>query len=88
MLAISQVIVFPLLGYKIYNSCKAIGYAMKSRPAFAMFNFSRLWSEAREFNRKANDELIRRALRTYRYFIGYMIFSFLFVVIAAAINNS
>lgn len=79
-LAISQFMVFPYLGYKIYNRCKAIGYEMKSRPAFAIFNTSRLWSEARQFNKNANDESIKKALRIYRLYWGYIILSFFFVI--------
>jgi hypothetical protein len=86
-LAISQFFILPFLGYKIYNRCKEIGYEMKSRPAFALFNTSNLWSEARKFNQKENDEIIKKALTNYRYFWIYALMSFAFIVAASFLNR-
>lgn len=83
MLAIAQFIVLPFLGYKIFNRCKYIGYEMKSRPLFTIFNISNLWREAREFNNNQNDEVIKQYLKSYKFFWIYAFVSFIFIVITS-----
>ena len=67
---------FPLLASIIKSRLSNHGFDMKSRPAFAMFNMSKFWSEAREINKKYNDHVVSRILLFYTLFwvVGGLIF--------------
>ena len=67
---------FPLLASIIKSRLSDRGFEMKSRPAFAMFNMSKFWSEAREINKKYNDHVVSRILMFYTLFwvLGGLIF--------------
>lgn len=86
LLCIGQFFILSLLGYKIYNRCKELGYNMKSRPYFAILNVSGLWREAREFNKRRDDADIAKYLRLYKFFWGYILASFLLIVLAAVLR--
>jgi uncharacterized membrane protein YhaH (DUF805 family) len=56
---------FPILALMIRRRFKELGYSMKESPYSSIFNISGFWSEAREANKRFNDEKVDNYL-SYR----------------------